>query len=1231
MPNDINSTSPSIRDFLLNRNLILADSITKNGLSGVAVGLGQVSSIDSFPVAVQASKDIEVSSIDYRESLIKKNAYISTDDYILTDIITQSDGGSLPPGKPSVEYGSYIGSETENSKFNNYSNETRLAQTSKNRYISQDQMVSATIINNSFAYKQQDGGYIDENNNLNIGGPSTEAYDILGSIISQNGLGLSSNGFTSQFDIRSSLAGRVLGATGAINDTPIGIIGGQQMLLALGQRATFNVQKEISGKVNLQPFSLLKGADLINPDWTITVKGTLGGKIFDSALNLAGFEVPKSVIDNGASIFQDDAGYLGDSSKIGSLVNQTHPINSSSVGRNNALIKNTGKGQLIRLFDLLNRNKYKPDYKSSGSSKIGIIDAQSYARTPNDLIDFTDSERYSEDIDASPWDGGVGNPLDSDTSLIANTKRMFNKNADLVTVLFNKQGSIGPGDRQLNTPSGGRLSKGSGVVSSEYLSNSSTANVFCRTWTSNDRYDNVSSLQKNSGLFGYKDKIRNGIDDSVLGRNGFVKITPYEYTSTYQKRDEVQKYMFSIENLAWNDKLSFLPSNEIGNGDLTTGTKGRVMWFPPYGIKFSDTTAVNWDTTDFIGRGEPIYTYNNTERSGTLEFQIIIDYPDYLNNTALKTDELLSSIAAGCTDYDDYFSPQELNDIKSDINQAIIIKKTKDIGQPKPVNFNIYFPNDSAIMLENYEIGTGLITQTISEGKYNDKEPRTYENREDYSLNKVWDNQEFLDSLKEKLSKESNAYNIEILGYASKDGTTGDNKKLSDARAQTVYKWVIDNLGYEADADFTSRVKIVDGVGEKGTIIGDIDSLKKKKARFVSVSFVYAPKDNTETSEAVDVDTEPTNETKAFVSNITRRFHREDTYFKELIKSDNESDKIIYNNIREKVKFFQPGFHSITPEGFNSRLTFLQQCTRQGPTDNEKGASNLAFGMAPVCILRIGDFYHTKIIMNTLAITYDPLVWDLNPEGVGVQPMIANVSIAFKFIGGSSLNGPINRLQNAVSFNYFANTGVYDPRADKIAKTKPSDNDSPAEYKIIDGVELLDRGISLVSQPLASIPTTSINQIKTAEVQLRKPLEAVASNDKTEIEKIVVASNPPYLDGNDYIILDFKYKPSLNSTFTLTKEYKGNVYLKSTKENNLSIKLGSITAKNNSSNSIIINANGDLTNSVILDENATFDFSFIFGDLSKKATSKLLEMKEKGGGSIQLEWETGAKNIINLT
>jgi hypothetical protein len=34
--------------------------------------------------------------------------------------------------------------------------------------------------------------------------------------------------------------------------------------------------------------------------------------------------------------------------------------------------------------------------------------------------------------------------------------------------------------------------------------------------------------------------------------------------------------------------------------------------------------------------------------------------------------------------------------------------------------------------------------------------------------------------------------------------------------------------------------------------------------------------------------------------------------------------------------------------------------------------------------------------------------------------------------------GPINKLQNALSFNYFANTHVYDPRADYISKNRPN-------------------------------------------------------------------------------------------------------------------------------------------------------------------------------------------------
>ena len=68
-----------------------------------------------------------------------------------------------------------------------------------------------------------------------------------------------------------------------------------------------------------------------------------------------------------------------------------------------------------------------------------------------------------------------------------------------------------------------------------------------------------------------------------------------------------------------------------------------------------------------------------------------------------------------------------------------------------------------------------------------------------------------------------------------------------------------------------------------------------------------------------------------------------------------------------------------------------------------------------------------------LNIDYDNnggIQWDLNPEGIGIQPMMANVTINFTFIGGSDLSGPISRLQNAVSENYYANTSVYSRRAD---------------------------------------------------------------------------------------------------------------------------------------------------------------------------------------------------------
>ena len=65
---------------------------------------------------------------------------------------------------------------------------------------------------------------------------------------------------------------------------------------------------------------------------------------------------------------------------------------------------------------------------------------------------------------------------------------------------------------------------------------------------------------------------------------------------------------------------------------------GRIMWFPPYNLKFTENVNVDWSANKFIGRGEQIYTYTNTDRSGTLNFTLLIDHPSVLDKFVGKND-----------------------------------------------------------------------------------------------------------------------------------------------------------------------------------------------------------------------------------------------------------------------------------------------------------------------------------------------------------------------------------------------------------------------------------------------------------------------------------------------------------------------------------------------------------------------------------------------------------------
>ena len=725
---------------------------------------------------------------------------------------------------------------------------------------------------------------------------------------------------------------------------------------------------------------------------------------------------------------------------------------------------------------------------------------------------------------------------------------------------------------------------------------------YCRVWTKDDPYMNMSDTMKRTG------NIRK-FDSSVMTTPWNLNIGPmsngegsFEGSTNMVKQGDgyvAKKYMLSLENLAWKTSTipgytyTDLPYCERGpNG-------GRVMWFPPYDIKVSEQNNARWETNTFLGRPEPIYTYQQTERSGQISFKVVVDHPSILNLLVTKVfknmsddeaDNYINAFFAGCEEVDFYslirtyttLTKDDIENIKNYLNsgtdpEGITKYKvvTEDIEEevpdlspvpqkPELTEINLYFPNDyprvgpspvrsSTTYTQEYEayvansgsttnpedrtyikdLHNGLDTLFVgnSDAKKNDKKiifgtDQVGGTQSDYDLvtgkiesafNKL--STDFasynskIEEIKEKL-KNKEIKELKISIYTSTSSIAGDdyNVKLSLRRANSVYKDVLKKLALkEFDATFTDEIP-PDGTdfvsdaksytfeqmgyeGVEGELVigyagfgenittnenifggGDVnvdchsDEIKSSAAlkrtapvtfycRHANVQFSVTPVDE-QPKEFIPevpkskllpsgeitppkVQKPPINEMKKIIMKTLSECY----YFKVL----EEDSPVTFKSLKEKLKYFHPAFHSTTPEGLNSRLTFLLQCVRPGETiplkgvadQNDLNARNTSFGPPPICVIRIGDFYHSKVVVRDVNINYDEGVWDLNPEGIGVQPMIANVTMQVNFIGGQGLEKPVERLQNALSSNFFANTEMYDPRS---VSTSTIDGKSSEEF-----------------------------------------------------------------------------------------------------------------------------------------------------------------------------------------
>lgn len=1004
---------------------------------------------------------------------------------------------SLTPSD--VEYG--IGSQKLG--IDESSNKYRTSNVIKSKYLDFDSQILRDIVTTPVVtdknlpnYMTRMAGIVGNGN----GSVTSAASSIIGSILGGTQPSYSVGTPNPVFEI-----GGALSNSNIDDDTPLGIYAAQGLNNAIGYNIGANLYEETLGNINTNPLSLLMGNSIIVPNYSITVaKGTFGG-LLDYSEKILGFQTPVSLMSQSSSIFQSE-----------------NPV--PNIQRANSLIANTGKGQVLSLFanmraSLLSTNNIKSGYAPSfvderepngglngniyafGDGKGGVLDLlhgddnnpisqSNYNDGLAAISGFKDlSNTQSTNIDggsdlvgftwSDPKLGVFTNTDFNKKSILYKTGYLFSKTNKMINLTTGKFAQVKQGETNttVDSAAGSVISKGSAVRKFNGREpETDPAKMFSRTWTTFDRYDRVENLQKSGGL-----NPRAGVNDhyvgnSVLDDNGFVKIAPYGI----QGEDEIlsnpnlRNYMFSIENLAWAGKVAStkLIQSEIGPGDTLTGKKGRIMWFPPYEMSFNDNTNVNWETTDFIGRGEPIYTYNNTTRIGTLQFKIIIDHPSYMNSLKGESDALIDSFFAGEFEVDDRvrskLSNDEINSLEVKRNNAI--QEVNDTPTSIPDDFTLFFPyNDpllTDVMDEGYENGLGFDSATnptgfgngIYAGSYNDIDGITRNDTTNYGLNKPAN----LDVLEASAAvfRECIGCKVTITSY----GVSGENKNARRDRAFYIQDYIKNEWGLSNDPVKNKRYKVVDG-GETPVvlvvpnppsvvpIILPTDSKNVKDQIKVVVTFQWDAALAEEVNPNKKIAPTPYEPNNLLNQGIKSRFYNEIGFFKKL----QQEDKVVYDSISEKIAFFHPAFHSITPEGFNSRLTFLQQCTRQGPTLNDsfRSPDNLAFGRPPVCILRIGDFYHTKIVIDNLNFTYEPLVWDLNPEGVGVQPMIATVDMQFSFIGGSSMRGPINRLQNAVSFNFFANTEVYDPRADTIMVSQSTSGSSGT---IVNGIDPNESG-----------------------------------------------------------------------------------------------------------------------------------------------------------------------------
>lgn len=789
------------------------------------------------------------------------------------------------------------------------------------------------------------------------------------------------------FDFSNTVIGRIVG-----KQTPIAIIGNQALVNLYTEQVKSTIVRKNVPNINFNNLFTGKSIFQKNIDYSITKDNsndTLQDKIFNTLKNNSG---------------------------INSI---TNPI-SSNTTTEELISKYTGSGQLQNLSYLLSNNIYYNNFNLDNN--ILSIDNTSILETIKDnklnklqsfknlnLVNYTDTffqsyydKKYNSKI--YPISGDTINQQDinkilgKDSTTIEDLSKTLNE--DIVSL--NNTGNTFtwgmdkiPSDIPNST---GILGYTNALFNTLNIDNNAPFNKSVSSIVVNGKtyYNGIKYSDRSYSVSNQMDSISQTIRPYGNNRtNSTIKDNPipkFIYTNTLTG-GTTNTVMLSIENLAIsNDTVTDL--NENGpNG-------GRLMWFVPSIIDFNETVSPNFTPTNFLGRGEPVYTYANTERKLTFSFWIIVDHAqEFINITTFE--EFQNKIYQKSRQQIDSAKTKILDEnLSLKINQELLNEIEKYKNKNSDFTFSglpidlFYKNNSSSVDLineplnSNFESNLNKLFKFIEE--YLSKDPFwTFDINIKSSINDKTDN------IQNLYKSRSTSFKDHILGYI---GTNFPN--------------INDNIFINEEIQ-----NVVNLYNNNDNILSE-ESTRKRKSSIVSV---VPNLDNIE--DFIDNATDEIKSINQEKDNINDK-NTNNKGINKISLNDNtdiNAKSSTFNKIQTKT--IQNGIMTYNPEDLYRRLTFLHQCTRQGKSQITDGNSNSVFGRPPIIVFKLGDMYNTKAVITSIDFSFEnEIPWDLNPEGFGVQKMGCKVNMQMNLIGGSSIDNPESEILNADSNRYYANS-----------------------------------------------------------------------------------------------------------------------------------------------------------------------------------------------------------------